>query len=213
MSHRAFYSLPDPREVGLKWKQFEKARQKVARIETRLWETQNERARLEQEIRDLGENEVRELAQAILEGTDDPTARSGEHEKLVERVRALKREEQAIAQALPVAEEELRQTVFEYQHRWKDEADSALEKAIAEEQGAYAKAIELIEGPRLRRMHLEALSGWVRYPTPSFGAPSDVVARSAIQRLEGDAAFASEKMAERQGAEQLQREQEEGGAA
>jgi hypothetical protein len=211
--HRAFYSLPDPREAGLKWRAFEKAREKVERIEKRLHDTQNERARLEQEVRELGEAEVRELAQAILEGTDDPSAKHSEHAQLVERLRTLKREEAAISQALPVAEEELRQTVFEYQHKWKDEADSALEKALAEEQGAYQKAIELIEGPRLRRMYLEALSGWVRYPTPTFGAPSDVVARSAIQRLEGDAAFASEKMAERQGAEQLQREQEEGGAA
>jgi septal ring factor EnvC (AmiA/AmiB activator) len=123
--NRVFYSLPDPREVGLKWKQFEKARQKVERIEKGLHDTQNERARLEQEVRELGENEVRELARAILEGTDDPSAKHGEHEKLVERLRTLKREEQAIAQALPVAEEELRQTVFEYQHKWKDEADSA----------------------------------------------------------------------------------------
>src|SRR5215211_2078205 len=124
--NRAFYSLPDPREVGLKWKQFEKARQNVERIEGRLRKTQNERARLEQEIRDLGDAEVRELSQAILAGTDDPSAKHGEHEKLVERVRSLKREEQAISQALPVAEEELRQTVFEYQHKWKDEADTAL---------------------------------------------------------------------------------------
>ena len=212
--NRMFYSLPDPREVGLKWKQFEKAREKVSRIEERLHSTQNERARLEQEIRELGEDQVRELAQAILAGEDDPLARYDEHTKLVERVRNLKREEQAIAQALPVAEEELRQTVFEHQHRWKEEADGALEGAIREEQGAYAKAIELIEGPRLRRMYLEALSGWVRYPTPSFGAPSDVVARSAIQNLEGDAAFASEKAEERRYNEQLEQqqalEQEEG---
>jgi len=52
------------------------------------------------------------------------------------------------------------------------------------------------------------LSGWVRYPTPSFGAPSDVVARSAIQRLEGDAVLAEEKMAERRQAERLALEQE-----
>jgi len=211
--HRSFYSLPNPKELGLKWKEYERSRQKVERIEERLHSTQNERARLEQEVRELGEEEVRELAQAILEGTDDPTARHGEHEKLVERVRALKREEQAIAQALPVAEEELRQVVFEHQPAWIGEADGALAKALREEHKAYARAIELIEGPRLRRMYLEALSGWVRYPTSAFGAPTDVVARSAIQRLEGDAAFASEKMAERQGAEQLQREQEEGGAA
>jgi len=208
-----FYSLPDPREASLGWKAYERAREKVQRIEERLHSTKNQRARLEQEIRELGENQVRQLAQAILEGTDDPTARHGEHEKLVEKLRDLKREEQAISQALPVAEEELRQTVFEHQHRWKEEADGALAKALREEHKAYAKAIELIEGPRLRRMYLEALSGWVRYPTPSFGAPSDVVARSAIQRLEGDAAFASEKMAERQENERLARQQEEGVAS
>ena len=211
--NRMFYSLPDPREASLGWKAYERAREKVQRIEERLHSTKNQRARLEQEIRELGENQVRQLAQAILEGTDDPTARHGEHEKLVEKLRDLKREEQAISQALPVAEEELRQTVFEHQHRWKEEADGALAKALREEHKAYAKAIELIEGPRLRRMYLEALSGWVRYPTPSFGAPSDVVARSAIQRLEGDAAFASEKMAERQENERLARQQEEGVAS
>src|SRR5829696_9823951 len=208
MTHRAFFSLPDPRESGLKWKQFEKARQNVERIETRLRQTQNERARLEGEIRDLGDAEVRELSQAILRGEDDPTARHDEHAKLVERLRDLKREEAAIAQALPQAEEELRQVVFENQHRWKEEADTALEKAIAAERKAYAKAIELIEGSRATRMYLEALSGWVRYPTPSFGAPSDVVARSAIGRLEGDAVLAEEKMAERRQAERLALEQE-----
>jgi DNA repair ATPase RecN len=206
--NRAFYSLPEPREVGLKWKPYQQAREKVSRIERRLRETQNERARLEQEIRELGDAEIRELSQAILRGEDDPTARHDEHAKLVERLRDLKREETAIAQALPVAEGELRQTVFENQHKCKEEADGALEKAIAEEHKAYAKAIELLEGPRARRMYLEALSGWVRYPTPSFGTPSDVVARSAIQRLEGDAVLAEEKMGERAHNERLALEQE-----
>src|SRR5215204_7206073 len=130
MNHRVFYSLPNPREVGLKWRQFEKARQNVERIETRLRKTQNERARLEGEIRDLGDAEVRELSQAILRGEDDPTASHDAHQRLVERLRGLKREEAAVSQALPQAEEELRQVVFENQHRWKDEADTALEKAI-----------------------------------------------------------------------------------
>ena len=212
MIHRAFYSLPGPKEVGLKWRQYEQARGKIERIEQRLREAQRERAQVEEEIGRLGEDEVDALAKAVLAGEDDPAARHGEHEKLVERLRGLRRQEQAIERALPVAEEELRQVVYEHQHRWKEEADTALEKAIQEEHKAYAKAIELIEGPRLRRMYLEALSGWVRYPTPSFGAPSDVVARSAIQRLEGDAALAREKFDERHQAEQLQRKQEEGAA-
>src|SRR5829696_170533 len=206
--NRAFYSLPDPRKGGLKWKPYEQAREKVSRIEKRLRETQKERARLEGEIRDLGDTEVRELSQAILRGEDDPLAKHDEHQRLVERLRALKREEAAVSRALPQAEEELRQVVYEHQHRWKDEADVALAEAIQAEHKAYAKATELLEGPRARRMYLEALSGWVRYPTPSFGAPSDVVARSAIQRLEGDAVLAEEKMAERRQAEQLALEQE-----
>jgi hypothetical protein len=207
--NRAFYSLPDPREVGLKWKPYEQTRSKVERIERRLRETQKERARLEQEIRDLGDAEIRELSQAILRGEDDPTARHDEHAKLVERLRNLKREEAAIARALPQAEEELRQVVYEHQHKWKEEADGALANAIQAERRAYAKAIELLEGPRARRMYLEALSGWVRYPAPTFGAPSDVVARSAIQRLEGDAVLAEEKMAERRQAERLASEAEQ----
>src|SRR5215211_8196046 len=155
--NRAFYSLPDSREVGLKWKPYQQAREKVSRIETRLRETQKERARLEGEIRDLGDAEVRELSQAILRGEDDPTARHDEHERLVERLRDLKREEAAIAQALPRAEEELRQTIFEHQGRWKEEADAALEKAIQEERKAYEKALQLIQEPRRRWNHAEAI--------------------------------------------------------
>src|SRR5829696_721977 len=211
--NRAFYSLPDPREVGLKWKQFEKAREKVSRIEERLHSTQNKCARLEQEIRDLGENEVRELAQAILEGTDDPSARHGEHAKLVERLRTLKREEQAIAQALPVAEEELRQTVFEHQHRWKEEADGALAKAIQEEHKASLKVLDIIEDPRSKRLYAENLAAWVRNVGPTFGTPEDAAGRSAIGRLQADAEYAAEKHAERQENERLARQQEEGVAS
>jgi len=206
--NRAFYSLPDLSRVGLKWKQFEKARRNVERIETRLRETQNERARLEQEIRELGDAEVRELSQAILRGEDDPTARHGEHEKLVERLRTLKREEAAVSQALPQAEEELRQTVFEYQHKWKEEADTALEKAIAEERAAYDKALELIQEPRRKRIYAENLTAWVRYPQPTFSEPSDVAALSAIQNLQSGAYVAEEKLEERRAGEQLEAEQE-----
>ena len=202
--NRVFYSLPNPKEVGLEWKPYEKAREKVSHIEGRLRETQRERARLEQEIRDLGEDEVRELARAILEGTDDPTARSGEHEKLVERLRDLKREEAAIAQALPRAEEELRQTIFEHQGRWKEEADAALEKAIQEERKAYEKALKLIQEPRRRRIYAENIAAWVRYPQPTFGVPSDVAALSAIQNLQSGAYVAEEKLEERRAGERLE---------
>src|SRR5215218_8880926 len=190
--NRAFYSLPDPREVGLKWKQFEKARQNVERIERRLRKTQNERARLEQEIRDLGDAEVRELSQAILAGEDDPAARHDEHQRLVERLRTLKREEAAVSQALPQAEEELRQVVYEHQHRWKDEADAALEKAIQEEHKAYEKALKLIQEPRRRRIYAEALAGWTRNVGPAFGEPADVAEQKLQERRAGERLEAQE---------------------
>src|SRR5215211_2409951 len=206
--NRAFYSLPDLSRVGLKWKQFESCSQHVRRIETRLRETQKERARLEGEIRDLGDAEVRRLSQAILRGEDDPTASHDEHQRLVERLRDLKREEAAIAQALPQAEEELRQTIFEHQGRWKEEADTALEKAIQEERKAYEKALQLIQEPRRRRIYAENLAAWVRYPQPTFGVPSDVAALSAIQNLQSGAYVAEEKLEERRAGEQLEAEQE-----
>jgi hypothetical protein len=208
--NRAFYSLPEPREVGLKWKPYQQAREKVSRIERRLRETQKERARLEGEIRDLGDTEVRELSQAILRGEDDPLAKHDQHQRLVGRLRALKREEAAISQALPVAEEELRQTVYEYQHKWKEEADTALEKAIAEERAAYDKALALIQEPRRKRIYAENLSGWVRYPQPTFSEPSDVAALSAIQNLGSGLHNAEQRMQERRAAEQLVEEREEG---
>src|SRR5829696_2074602 len=208
--NRAFYSLPDPRKGGLKWKPYEQAREKVSRIEKRLRETQKERARLEGEIRDLGDTEIRELSQAILRGEDDPLAKHDEHQRLIERLRELKREEAAISQALPVAEEELRQTVFEYQHKWKEEADSALEKAIQEEHKAYEKALKLIQEPRRKRIYAENLSGWVRYPQPTFSEPSDVAALSAIQNLGSGPHNAEQRMQERRAAEQLAEEQEVG---
>jgi len=207
---RAFYSLPDPKEVGLKWKPYQQAREKVSRIERRLRETQAERERIEAETRELDHAETRALADAVLKGEADPEARHGAHEKLAKRIADLGRELEAVNQALGLAEEELRITVFENQDRWKAEADKALEKALKEEHEAYAKALELIEGPRSRRVYLQELSGWIRYLVPNFNPPSDVAGRSAIAQLQGDATFAEEKMHERLAQERQQAKQEKG---
>jgi hypothetical protein len=210
--NRGFYSLPNPREVGLKWKAFERAQEKIARVEERLRDVKRRRAEAEEQIKRLGDAEVSELARAILEGADDPVARHDEHEKLVAELRELRRQEQALTQALPQTEEELRQVVYENQHRWKAEADSALEKAIQEERKAYDKALQLIEEPRRRRIYAETLAGWVRYPSPTFGEPSDVAARSAMQNLGSGAYSAEQKMQERRHNEQLQEQQQDGAA-
>lgn len=213
MIYRTFYQLPDPQEGGLKWRAFERGKQKLNRVEGRLREAQKRRGEVEEQIKNLGDKEVTELAQAILAGEADPAARHAEHEALVAELRVLKREEEALAQALPQAEEELRQEIFDHQREWIPQADKALERAITEERRSYAKAVELIEGPRAKRLFLEALAKWIRYPQSTFsGGGGDVTARSVIQNLGGDALLAEERMAERRHAEllQLQQQQEEG---
>jgi hypothetical protein len=205
--NRMFYNLPDPRGVGLKWKPYEQAREKVERIEERLHRVKNERARLEEEIRQLDAAGVRDLAAAVLAGDDDPAADHGEHEKLVARLRDSKRQTEAIQQALPRAEEELRQTVFGHQGRWKEEADKELGKAIEEERAAYAKAEALISEPRAKRLYLEALAAWVRYPAPTFGANADTAIPTALSRLQADVYAAEQRIEERRYNEQAEAEQ------
>lgn len=206
--NRAFYSLPDPREVGLKWKAYERAQEKISRVEGRLRQAQRQRAQAEEKIRQEKDADVRTLAESILRGEDDPAAPTQELEGLAEKLRELRRQEQALSQALPQAEEEFRQTVFEHQRRWMEEADAALEKAIADERKAYDRALQLIQEPRRKRIYAETLSGWVRSVSPTFGEPSDVAALSAIQNLGQGPYLAEQKLEERRYNEQLQAQQD-----
>jgi hypothetical protein len=204
---RAFYTLPDPREVGLKWKQYEAARAKVDRIEERLQEAQNKRALLEEKVRQEKSEDVRELAEAILRGEEDPAAPTERLGALAEELRELGRQEEALRQALPHAEEDLRQTIFAHQHRWKGEADKELGKAIEEESKALARVQRLLEEPRRRRLYAEALAAWVRYPQPTFGANADTAVAVTVQRLQADVYAAGERLEERRQAETLERAQ------
>lgn len=206
MIRRQFHSLPEPRELGLKWKAYEKAQEKISRVEGRLRDAQSRRAKVEEQIRSLDDAEVTELTRAILAGEDDPTARHAEHEELAAEVRELRRQEQALSYALPQTEEELRQVVFANQEGWKDDADRALEKAIAEERQAYDRALKLIQEPRRKRIYAEALSLWVRNVGPTFGEPSDVAALSAMQNLGSGTYVAEQKLEERRRSEAQQQE-------
>lgn len=206
--NRGFYSLPDPREVGLKWRQYEQAREMVTRIEQRQREVGRKAQELEARIREEQNADVRELAQAIFKGEDDPAAPTQELEGLAEKLREQRRQREALAQALPRAEEELRQVVYAHQGRWIEEADAALERAIRDERKAYAKAQELIEKPRAKRLYLEAFARWVRYPQPAFGTPADVAIPTAIQPLAASADRAESQLQERRYNEQLQQQQE-----
>jgi chromosome segregation ATPase len=155
---RQFHNpLPDPEQAGLKWKPYEEAREKITRIEERSREAGMKAKALEQRIREEERADVRKLAQSILAGDADPAAPVEELDSLGTELREVRRERQALDEALPEAEEELRRTAWEHQEEWTSQADEALAKAIEEERSAYARAQEIAQKARERRLYFEAL--------------------------------------------------------
>src|SRR5215212_2988135 len=131
---RAFYNLPEPTELGLRWKAFEKAREKITRVEGRRRAASQAASDLEKKIREEKSDDVRRLAQSILAGeAEDDLSTAEDLDDLLGELREQRRLEEALEQALPQAEEGLRQTIFENQVVWKSRADKVLEKAIESE--------------------------------------------------------------------------------
>jgi hypothetical protein len=207
--NRQFYSLPEPGELGLEWKAYEEGREKIARIESRHQEAAQAARDLEQRIREEQSADVRKLAQSILAGEDDPAASTEALEGFAGELREQRRLKEALDQALPRAEEEFRQTTYANQGMWASQADKLLLKAIAEERKAYERARQIAEKARRRRQYAEALAKWVRNPSPTFGAPSDVTIAATVQQTWTD----DLERCERQMHERQKHEQTEDGAA
>ncbi len=210
---KQFHSLPDPAEVGLRWKAYQEAREKIARVEERYQEAQLRRQELEGRIREQQSADVAALARSILAGDADPAASTEELEDLAGELREQRRLTNALEQALPQAEDALRQTVFEHQEVWTSQVDKALMKALEEERAAYTRAQEIAQKARSRRLYLEALSDWTRKVSPSFSAPADVTVVAAVQQWEQDIARAERQTAERREHERLEREENEARAS
>lgn len=202
-----FFSLPDPERVGLKWKAYEQAREKIARIEERRQEAGTTARDLEQRIKAEQRADVRKLAQSILSGNADPAAPIEELEGLGGELREQRRLREALDQALPEAEEELRQAAYEHRDEWSAQADEALQQALEEEREAYRRAQEIAQKARAKRLYLEALSDWTRKVPPSFGTPADVTIASTGERWEEDAQRCERQMHERRQNERLEREE------
>jgi hypothetical protein len=211
--NRVFYSLPNPGEVGLKWKPYEQAREKIVRIEQRSRKAGQSAQDLQQRIRQEQRADVRKLAESILAGNADPAAPVEELEGLAGDLRDQRRLRDALEQALPEAEEGLRRTAYEHQAEWTSQADKALEQAIEEEREAYQRAQEIAQQARARRLYLEALAQWTRKVPSTFGVPADVAIPSTVQGWEEDASRCERQMHERRQNEQLERETTEEGAA
>ena len=153
---KQIHSLPEPKELGFKWRPFEKARKKLDRIEDKRREVQRKEAELKERIRDEQQEDVRRLAAAILEGSDESP--EPELEELARKMKELNRLSEALKTAEPQAESELIRTVQEHRGEWIPEVDNAVVRALEEEREAFDKALQLAESARSRRQRLEQLA-------------------------------------------------------
>jgi hypothetical protein len=204
---KTIHSLPSPEQLvqlGLQWKPYEQAREKIRRIEERSRQATTKAKALEQRIREEERADVRKLAQSILAGADDPAAPLSELDSLGTELREARRERQALDEALPQAEERLRRTAWEHQEEWTSQADEALEQAIEEERAAYQRAQEIAQEARERRLYLEALADWTRRVPQTFSVPADVAIPSTVQGWEADTARSERLLHERQQNERLE---------
>jgi hypothetical protein len=213
------HSLPEPRELGFRWRPFEKARKKLERVEGKRREVQRREAELKARIESEEQEDVKRLAAAILSGSGESAP--PELEDLAAKMKELNRLSEALKAAEPQAESELIRTVREHRDQWIPEVDAAaVVRALEEEREAFDKALQLADSARSKRQRLEQLATWVRTTPPSFSPPADVSVRSAFDRLRAEIEQAEHLLRERaaneriaaQEAARLEREAREGAA-
>jgi hypothetical protein len=202
--NRQFHSLPDPRQAGLEWTPYEEAARQIARIEERRGQATTKAKSLEGRIKQEERSDVRKLAEAILSGQADPAAPLSELDSLGTELREVRRERQALDEALPQAEERFRRTAWEHREEWTAQVDQALKESIDEERAAYRRAQEIAQEARAKRLYLEALSDWTRKVPSTFSVPADVTIPTSVQGWEEDTARSERQMHERQQNERLE---------
>ena len=202
---KQIHSLPEPCEFGFRWRPFEEARQKLANVESRRKEARTREAELQSRIESEKRGDVKRLAEAILNGSDDVAP--PELEDLAGELREQRRLREALEQAEPQAEAELIKTVQSHRNQWIPEVDAAVAKALEEEREAFRKAMELADSARAKRQRLETLASWVRTTPPSFSPPADVSVRSAFDRLSAEIDQAERLLHERAANERFEAEE------
>ena len=153
---RQIHWLPEVRQLGFKWRPFEKARKKLADVERRRAEVRRREAELETRIKTEQRADIQRLAANILRGDDDVAP--PELEALAVEMKETHRLSQALAEAEPQAEAELIRVVHENRGSWIQQVDDAVMKAISEEREAFHEAMQLADAARARRQRLETLA-------------------------------------------------------
>jgi hypothetical protein len=198
---RQIHSLPEPKELGFRWRPFEKARKKLDRVQDKRRDVQKREAELRARIKSEEQEDVKRLAASILSGSGESAP--PELEGLAAQTKELHRLSEALKEAEPQAESELIRTVREHREEWIPQVDNAVVRALEEERDALDKALQLADAARAKRQHLEQLATWVRTTPPSFSPPADVTVRSAFDRLRADIDQAEHRLHERAANEDL----------
>jgi hypothetical protein len=198
---RQIHSLPEPKELGFRWRPFEKARKKLDHVEAKRREVQRREAELKARIKSEEQEDVKRLAAAILSGSG--TTAPPQLEDLAAKMKEHQRLSEALKVAEPQAESELIRTVQEHRADWIPQVDAAVARALEEEREAFNKALQMADSARSRRMRLEQFATWVRTTPPSFSPPADVSVRSAFDRLSADIDRAEHLLHERTANERI----------
>jgi hypothetical protein len=198
---RQIHSLPEPKELGFRWRPFEKARKKLERVEGKRREVQKREAELKARIKSEEQEDVKRLAVAILDGSGESAP--PQLEDLAAKMKELQRLSEALKAAEPQAESELIRTVQEHRSQWIPEVDAAVVRALEEEREAFSKALQMADSARTKRLHLEQLATWVRTTPSNFSPPANVSVRSAFDRLRAEIDQADHLLHERTANERI----------
>src|SRR4051812_32175986 len=102
---KQIHSLPDPREYGFRWKEFEKAQKKLEYVEGERKEARRRQAELKARTKGGEQDDVQQFAKAILRGKDAaPAPATPELKRLASEMKELHRLSQALAKAEVEAE-------------------------------------------------------------------------------------------------------------
>src|SRR5918993_3910462 len=93
-SMRQIHSLPEPKELGFRWRPFEKARKQLERVEGKRKEVQRHEAELKARIESEEQEDVKRLAAAIL--SDSGESAPPELEDLAAKMKELNRLSEAL---------------------------------------------------------------------------------------------------------------------
>ncbi|MDP8952096.1 MAG: hypothetical protein M3N18_07655 [Actinomycetota bacterium] len=202
------HSMPNPRALGYKWPEWEKAQTEYANIKRRQAEANQKRRDLELEVNRLTASDRKRLKESWAAGEGD-TPEDSKLAKLKKELAAQERIEATLREvAMPEAEGKLLTAASQNaRDRWAPEIEANLPERLSEVREAIAAAQEAVSAPMRQLLQEAALLDWCESGFQVYSPPADITTPSAFQQISEHLEVIERKLAERA------QEREEGGVA